>query len=44
MRMHGGLLSMAFCMYVCMSGCDWTKSQTGPKVTDIGKYHVDESW
>ncbi len=30
-------------LYVCMFGCDWTKSQTGPKVTDIGKYHVGES-
>ncbi len=25
MRMHGGLLCIAFCMYVCMSGCDLTK-------------------
>ena len=25
MRMHGGLLCFAFCMYVCMSGCDLTK-------------------
>ena len=24
-RMHGGLLCIAFCMYVCMSGCDLTK-------------------
>ncbi len=32
-RMHGGLLCIAFCMSVCLSGCDLTKIQTGPKVT-----------
>ncbi len=28
-RMHAGLLCIAFCMY----GCDLTKIQIGPKVT-----------
>ncbi len=31
--MHGGFLCMAFCLSVCLAGCDWTKNQTGPKVT-----------